>query len=266
MKSTVKKYIFPFLLLIAVSVISGVAGADKNLLKNPGFEQELFGWRTGSSRPGYSLEIEKNIKHAGKYALKIITGDQPNDVFLSQNVKVKPNRFYCLSAWIKGANIRPAANVGANVCIVGGFVHEKIRNEIKDWQHISMSFKTHPRHKTVEVAVRLGFWCNEVMGAAYFDDVRLTELKKAPAGFHLLDAPAAAEDDSPAEINNTGAGNAGNKSGITFPAIRLDAKGKSWLLQIFCALAIASTYAFLQGKTAPTGQKDRIKKKDKGVK
>jgi hypothetical protein len=160
-----------------------------NLLTNGGFEEagpDLIpkGWVAGYQREGFRIAVSSEALCSGRYALKI-TSPEPNDVWLAQRVRVKPNTNYRFSGWILTRNVGPAGRIGANFSLIApGFYHSPDITGNSIWLYTEINFRTHSRQKEVTVAVRLGRADTPAAGAAYFDQVSLVELDGPPPPDH----------------------------------------------------------------------------------
>lgn len=171
----------------------------KNLLVNGGFEEagpDLIptGWVAGYQKEGSRIAVSSEHPCSGRYALEI-TSPVPNDVWLAQRVRVKPNTNYRLSGWVLTRSVGPAGRIGANFSLIApGFYHSPDITGNSIWLYTEINFRTHSRQKEVTVAVRLGRADAPVFGTAYFDQVSLVELDGPPPPDHphryVLLAPA----------------------------------------------------------------------------
>ena len=129
-----------------------------------------FQWETGTGR---------NNSHCVSID---IPSDQLDDARWIQDVYLLPNKTYKLSGWIKGENITLVqGSIGANICLMGGFVHSPSFSGTFDWQKTEFEFET-PADGIVTIACRLGFYGSILHGKAWFDDLSLTLLDST---FHL---------------------------------------------------------------------------------
>jgi hypothetical protein len=161
----------------------------KNLLVNGGFEEvgpDLIpkGWIAGYQQEGSRVAASSEEFCSGRYALKI-TSLAPNDAWLAQKVRVKPNTDYRLSGWLLTRSVGPAGRIGANFSLIApGFYHSPDITGDSMWLYTELNFRTHSRQREVTVAVRLGRADSPVAGIAYFDQVSLVELDRPPSPDH----------------------------------------------------------------------------------
>jgi dolichyl-phosphate-mannose-protein mannosyltransferase len=159
-----------------------------NLIYNGNFEQPLVkGWQKDIFGEGDQIEAISFNVHSGNKAVRIISGQKPNDVRLVQLIPVAPETYYRLSCWIATENVE-SGKVGANICIMGGFEYAGNIDGTKDWQYVEMYFRTSKTHHDIKIGVRLGMYYDVVKGTAYFDDVRLVKVDNVPSScFYLKD-------------------------------------------------------------------------------
>jgi dolichyl-phosphate-mannose-protein mannosyltransferase len=165
-------------LLTLVILIFGIGlpGYSQNLLQNAGFEaltvkQEAVGWQADfwNSHSGMGITAQK--VHSGKYAA-LIESTKENDARFIQKITVEPNTVYRLSGWLATQGV-PDTNIGATLCVMGGFIYS---NELKgdhDWRLEELVFRTLPDQTQVTIGLRLGFFSSTTRGTVYFDDVSL---------------------------------------------------------------------------------------------
>ena len=174
----------------------------KNLLLNGGFEEARpdlvpWGWRAGFQRAGSRVAVSTENPCSGRYSLKI-TSPAPNDAWLAQKVRVKPNTNYRFSGWILTRNVGPEGRIGANFSLIApGFYHSPDITGDSIWLYTEINFRTHSRQREVTVAVRLGRADAPVAGTAYFDQVSLVELDGPPPPDHPHRYVLLSPEDSP---------------------------------------------------------------------
>lgn len=151
-------------------------------------------WTQGD--PPSTATRDESVAHSGKSSLKINL-QQGDDGKLTQAIKVKPDTWYRVSAWIKTQGVPANTKVGANISVVDAM---EFAGDIKgdsDWQEVVAWGKTGPEQTEIKIAVRLGFYGSLATGTAWFDDIALTQTEP-PAGAKTISfippppAPAAA--------------------------------------------------------------------------
>ncbi|NOZ60960.1 MAG: T9SS type A sorting domain-containing protein [Calditrichaeota bacterium] len=124
----------------------------------------VFQWEAGTGR---------NNSHCVSID---IPSDQLDDARWIQEIQLLPNKTYKLTGWIKGENITLVqGNIGANLCVMGGFEHSPSLSGTFDWQKTELEFTT-PANGIVTIGCRLGFYGSILHGKAWFDDLTLTLL------------------------------------------------------------------------------------------
>lgn len=233
-----KKWIYLLCLLVMVGSTTFMAGAaGENLFQNGDFEavgpdQRPTGWEVESSQHERFLVQSVSTAHSGKNAVMIQSTEIACDTRLHQTVKVKPDTFYRFSTWIKTENVVvPEGKTGANISILGGFDSSPSLDGTRDWTYTELNFQTHPKQKEIKLCVRLGMFCSEVTGTAYFDDAKLEELTSAPASFVRLTDPNAA----PVRTENTNRGGGSGGGG---------GSGIIWWILLFVLFVVAQIYIF----------------------
>ncbi len=206
--NTIPKKYYKFITVICMLLITFIMfginsyAAEINLIKNPTFTQigdndlpsnwysesyisvhkDSFGVGTdgGKSDNNYAyIDISKN-----------------NDARLVQNVDVKPNTNYKLSAFIKTKGIRifdqndPENNgatrrIGANIGVMDIFSVSRDLTGDNDWTLIEMYGET-GNQKSIKVSLRIGHFGADNYGYAAFDDVSLTEVSTVPNNVEVV--------------------------------------------------------------------------------
>lgn len=111
--------------------------------------------------------------HSGGSSIRI-TSATANDAWFSQEVIVEPDTPYMLTGWIKTENVSSGA--GANLSLVGTWIHSAGRFGTTDWTRVSLSFNSGPSNR-ITIGARLGYWAGVSTGTAWFDDLRLTPIR-----------------------------------------------------------------------------------------
>ncbi|QLI81982.1 phospholipid carrier-dependent glycosyltransferase [Chitinibacter fontanus] len=153
----------------------------EELARNAGVEETspsggAAGWTFDHWTQGEPQSVavrDETVFHSGKASVKIALG-QGDDGKLTQLIKVKPDTWYRVSAWVKTAGIPADAKVGANLSIVDAMDYSQDLKGDNDWQELVAWGKTGPEQTEVKVALRLGFYGSLATGTAWFDDVSVT--------------------------------------------------------------------------------------------
>jgi len=188
-------FISSLLRLLPVLVVLGCSLSvprDENLIKNGDFEDVTRGqlnmWSTeiyGDDVESVRFYVESEGAYSGKHYVTI-ENIQPNDAKLLQYVRVKPETFYRLSCRIKTENVDIMEH-GATITI------RKLRRNLPDvketggeWKYVEVYGRTKKNQRHVHVAARFGGYGSLNTGKASFDDCRMEEIEKLPAGVNVI--------------------------------------------------------------------------------
>ncbi len=206
-----------FVLLTAIigvlfSYTQSFCFAEGNLLKNPSFEQAVGtnpdGWETWMYvSQGATMTVENGQGHTGSKFVSI-TNNAENDARFKQAIPVKANSIYKLSCWAKTENVGKD-KTGAIISI-DGFVDSSkdLKGTNSDWQYLEMYAKIGNGISSIGVTVGLGGYGNMNKGKAYFDDISVEEVSKAPDGATV----AQIEKLQPASDQSAGGSDSGSNS------------------------------------------------------
>lgn len=182
-----KKIILCLLVLLTLSIGINVYADNQNLLKNAGFEtvtdSAAADWSTyiWNQKDGqYSIAPVSSEKHSGNSSLQIVSKNT-NDIRVKQDLAVKPNTFYKLTAWVKTQNVGEGTK-GANISADGILFTSKDVHGNSDWQQIELYGETGKGQKSVTVTFGLGGYGSENSGTMWLDDVAVEPLKVLPSG------------------------------------------------------------------------------------
>ncbi len=151
-----------------------------NLIENASLEEVRNGLPAGWTQSTWSgnpvFEIEESFARSGERCVKIHS-EEGADASWSFHARLKPNTRYRLSAWIKTENI-DAGGYGAQLNL-HQLQHEGKTEAIRgthEWRQVTSEFDSGP-HDTLLVNLLFGGW-GRATGTAWFDDVRLVELRE----------------------------------------------------------------------------------------
>ncbi|MDB6140836.1 MAG: glycosyl transferase family protein, partial [Verrucomicrobiaceae bacterium] len=105
-----------------------------------------------------------------------------DDTTVGQQVPVKPNTRYRMTAFVRTKDVNSVARGGkggASVAVGGGFNKTPSVNGTKVWTRVTFEFNTGGETE-IEVGARLGYYSDLVTGTAWFADLSLVEVGKAP--------------------------------------------------------------------------------------
>jgi putative membrane-bound dehydrogenase-like protein len=168
--------------------IPQLAGAPKvpiqesNLIQNPSMEEIANNlpahWRPASFNSTAKFELDSTVAHTGAHSVKI-TSDAGADVGWAQDVKLKPNTRYHLSAWVKTKNLVAGGSMGA-LFNLHQLQQEGLPKPLKgdnDWTQLTSEFSS-GQYTTLQLNLLFGGW-GRAKGEAWWDDVELVELGPA---------------------------------------------------------------------------------------
>ena len=164
--------------------ITGVRLVDvgSSVFVNGDFEQGEgsvpYNWTTESFSGAAVFQWESGTGRNDSRCVSIEIGqDDLDDARWIQEIQLLPNTTYKMSGWIKGENIvLVQGNIGANLCLMGGWIHSPSLSGTFDWTKTEVEFET-PANGIVMIGCRLGFYGSTLRGKAWFDDITIT-----PAG------------------------------------------------------------------------------------
>ena len=175
------------ILLLVLIVIPAIVFADgESFLKNGDFENGEYEdglptdwfsemWVNDSEVTEISV-----IDIDGNGTLKI-SNTYENDARIAQNVKVKGNKIYKLSGYISTFGI--TGGRGANLSFEDIMdTTESVFDTQGEWQYVEMYGKTSLFQSSIKVFVRVGGYGALSQGEAFFDNVKLEEVKDVPKG------------------------------------------------------------------------------------
>lgn len=173
-------------ILLAGSVCDAVP--PKNLVPNSGFEEALVPWKTNppEGKTIAVVELDSDIKSAGKSSARIRANDAAGRMSLYTNVKVQEGRSYTLSFRHRTQNFQ--AMKGASVKIVLNFNKKDGTNgsagrvwfdlpnpaPSTGWQAFTREFATPPGTVIAQVVI---VQMSGVTGTLWLDDVAIIEVE-----------------------------------------------------------------------------------------
>ena len=145
---------------------------------DPSIPDAPAGWSRQAFAPGASLTWESVVARDEFRSIRI-SNATPNDTAWTETVTLEPNRNYLLSGWIKTDDVAHSTQVvdaGANLCLWGTWQRTAPITGTNDWTYVRLAFNSGPTG-AVTVCARLGYWSGVASGTAWFDDLRVTEIK-----------------------------------------------------------------------------------------
>ncbi|WP_138755424.1 phospholipid carrier-dependent glycosyltransferase [Paenibacillus sinopodophylli] len=182
--------------------------AANNLLTNAGFEQVTDQTPVDWQHDAYLKEehitfysISNQEAHTGTYSA-VIENKEANHSRWTQTISVKPNTTYKFSGYIKTEQIGANAT-GAHFFVDGVAVgYPEIKDTNSKWTYVHFYAKSGKDQKSIIFGASLGGYGSINTGKAYFDDVSVEKVSKAPGGvdvFSLVATETGQAADAPAE-------------------------------------------------------------------
>lgn len=181
-----------FILGLTVSVFTHLLANEENLLSNPGFEDDVLGqlamWHIDAylnNDEARRIFCSDQEVYQGKRSL-VIVNILPNDSRVVQWLRVEPDTYYCLSAWVKAEGIA-GADIAANISVLGSITPSaSLKDTHGKWERLELYGKTVAGQHYLAVALRLGFYNNLVVGKVCFDEARLEKLSQPPSDVKIV--------------------------------------------------------------------------------
>lgn len=170
-----------FALTGSVALAQGTP-TTKNLLVNGTFEKGTEGWTFDGHGKAFSeMAMDENEKHSNRASLRV-TNTEGNDTHVKQKVTVEPNTKYRLEGYIKTKDVftvKRDGKDGASIAVEGGFQRTVPVAKTSPWTKVTHEFAT-GEEKEIEIGTRLGFFSAPVTGTAWYADISLVKIGKAP--------------------------------------------------------------------------------------
>jgi hypothetical protein len=170
-------------LALAQGFPGATPGATKNLLVNGSFEKGLEGWTVDANQKIGKATIDQQELRNGKPTLRV-DNPQPDDVHVKQTITVEPNTRYRFEGYIKTKDVEPAkrdGKDGACLAIEGGYKKSQIVSKTRGWTKVTLEFITGSEPQ-VTLGTRLGFYYGITKGTAWYSDLSVERIGKAPPG------------------------------------------------------------------------------------
>ena len=171
-------------LVVVLTMLVGMAWAQvegENLIGNPGFEEGLEGWDEREE----PIVRDEEVRFTGRYSCKSVghADLQYPDFHWVKSVEIpaRPNVGYQFSLMMKASftegSVAPSIReVGADGKTTAYHTGEKLGPGEYDWHAVSRDFNS--THRAHHFQVYLIF--QGVIGTAWYDDLKLVELKPEP--------------------------------------------------------------------------------------
>lgn len=150
-----------------------------NLIQNPSMEEIANGqpahWRSAAFNGNAKYTVDSTVAHSGTHSLKI-ESDSGADVGWAQDLQLKRNTRYRLSAWIKTKGLVAGDSKGA-LFDLHQLQQSALPRALKgdnDWTQVSTEFAS-GGNTSLQLNLLFGGW-GQAKGEAWWDDVELIEL------------------------------------------------------------------------------------------
>ncbi len=192
MRKAMNRYGLLMLVCLLFLGLPGSALAEENLLKNGGFEQVSGAlpsdWLKGMwvTTAGATYIETSSDAHTGERSA-LVENVQANDARLEQTVRVRPQTYYRLSAWVKAEGC-DAGKKGANISFADVYgTSPDVHDTQGEWVELTLYARTGKGQKDVTVMARVGGYGSENTGRAWFDDLFLVQVDEVPRDAAYLD-------------------------------------------------------------------------------
>lgn len=187
------------LLLVLLLALPLGAQAAQNLVQNGDFSQ----WDESGLPVGWTYAAWTMDETVSTYWTEEVDGNRcvrlqnfsDNDARLEQTISVRGNTTYHISARMKAEGCDPE-RTGGNLSVSGSLaVSQAYADTNGEWVTVDLYGKTGLFQGEITVALRVGFYGEENVGSAWFDDVQVEAVDEVPAGVEvqsLQDAPVSA--------------------------------------------------------------------------
>ena len=198
------------LLILMLLVFSAVAYAESADVNESTLASETAAFKSDNADNGSFIEVKNagfdEIDEDGKLPLywqfgrwvqddsymEVVTDDSgnnslhivcpsENDVRAEQEIEVKPDTYYKLTCIVTTNGVE--GGNGANISVINSpATSEPVLSDCEG-KMIELTGKTSENQTKITIALRIGGYSAESKGEAWFDDVRVEELKSAPLAF-----------------------------------------------------------------------------------
>ncbi|WP_232242884.1 glycosyltransferase family 39 protein [Paenibacillus sp. GSMTC-2017] len=181
-----------FMLLLFLLLPGHTSYAADNLLLNGDFEQSADqmpehwtteAWVKDEGVTTYGIDSNE-VYSGGSAAVIHNIGD--NHARFIQTIKVKSNKLYRFSGYLKTENIKASAT-GAHLYVDGVAVHyPQITGTSGAWTYLDFYGKTSKGQKELVVGFSVGGYGSINTGKAWFDNLAVEEVSEAPEGAEVF--------------------------------------------------------------------------------
>jgi hypothetical protein len=162
----------------AVPLQVSVAAGPRNILRDGGFEGTLSdNWSLVEFESTSTLAKDTSVFHSGKSSARIVSPTE-NDARAVETVTIRPNTVYRLTGFVRLQNgsLGSGPNVALELPDASSFARSgPDLAGTRDWRFVSVSFLSGSATSLLAEA-RLGFYSDESIGTAWFDDLSLEDI------------------------------------------------------------------------------------------
>ncbi|NIK76929.1 Gpi18-like mannosyltransferase/predicted membrane-bound dolichyl-phosphate-mannose-protein mannosyltransferase [Paenibacillus castaneae] len=199
------------ILLLTLLWPAVVGHAASNLLKNASFENVTNGAPDDWSHDAYLMEehitaysLTDSDAHTGQYSA-MLENREANHSRWTQTLSVKPKSIYKISGYVKTEGIGPDG-AGALLYVDGVAVnYPEVRDTKGKWEHVYFYAKTGKEQKSIVIGASLGGYGSINTGKAYFDDLSVEKVSRAPAGAEVFSLMGTEQSGDTENAGNAGA-------------------------------------------------------------
>lgn len=269
-----KALIILFLGIILAFGYSNCDAAEKNSVKNSGFEtlngNKAADWDSYSWQDKGIFNIDNKNKYSGDKSISI-TNNEPSDSRYKQVIAVKANSYYKLSCYIKTSGVG-INNKGANLSIENLLSTSKDITGTTDWKYVEVYGQTDKNQNTFTLTIGLGGYGSLNTGTAWFDDVNVEKVDTVPASETVIKLYKENQTSNGASTYNSNKNSVNTNNNANVSKNNMTNITLIFLGALF-VLAILILYFFIKGKegilliknknsTHLTGNKLIIEKRD----
>ncbi len=179
-------------LLLSMLIPALGANAASNLLRNAGFEQvtegapDDWGQEAYLQEEGYTIySLSSEQAHTGSYSVKI-ENKEANHARWTQTVQVSKKSIYKISGYIRTESVGADAT-GAHLFVEGvAAEYPQVRDTQGKWDFIEFYAKTGDEQDSFTLGASVGGYGAINTGIAYFDDLSVEKVSKAPSGAAVI--------------------------------------------------------------------------------
>ncbi|WP_235560902.1 phospholipid carrier-dependent glycosyltransferase [Bacillus sp. FJAT-28004] len=180
------------ILLLTFLWPAAIGQAANNLLKNASFENVTDVIPNDWGHDAYlkeeqitSYTISDVETHTGKYSV-VLENKEANHSRWTQTIKVKPKTTYKFAGYVKTEQIGLDAT-GAHFFVDGVAVtYPEVKDTNGKWAYVHFYAKTGKEQKSITFGASLGGYGSINTGKAFFDDVSVEKVSKAPSGAEVF--------------------------------------------------------------------------------